>query len=185
QSIRLTGGFEYSFSYNLTSSPDPPRDGVLTQVVLPWGGRIQYAYGTTAGEYGFFSGATDPETGVPASNVTPLSPCPAEISIQPVIDGVKDFGDSSAAVISRTETDPITGLVSTTTYTRNQAVPYDSLGRRDECGVTRSVVALAPDGNGGQIATRHVFHAEVSDREGGGIEILRRYYADANAAGTP
>ncbi|MGH9364535.1 MAG: RHS repeat domain-containing protein, partial [Thermoanaerobaculia bacterium] len=178
----------YSFGYHLPpiGSPDAPRDGILESVTLPTGGRIDYVHGPTAAP----APSTDPETGGPFSGV-PVAPCAPDTGPQgPQYSNAGPKFDASAAVESRTETDPSTGQVSTTTYTRaDTPVIGPAPSYADNCGVARTVIVKRPAGNGSSsslYATRHIFHVSVSSTdEAGGIELERRIYADSSETGTP
>jgi RHS repeat-associated protein len=183
----------YGFSYqlDLPSAPNGTLDGVLAHVSLPTTGTIDYAYGATipgASGYCFLlpSGTCpDPETGGTVSNTGQSAPC----SLGPLGHGfAKKFWDASAAVVSRTVTDPITGATpSVTSYSRTQLVPeyVTSSTVPDDCGVIRSVLVTRPSGTGsGQFVTRHLFHVAVDPGEGGGVELERRTYAGSDASPT-
>jgi len=97
------------------------------------------------------SSAVDPEPQV-------LSPCVKSTRFQ-------GFVDASPAVVGRTETDPVTGVVSTTTYARTQQAEQDTTETMnlaaDPERFIRIAVVTRPDGNAGTLAERHIFRVDI------------------------
>ncbi len=166
----------YNLLYNLPGT-NVAGDGALREITLPTAGKIQYAYGGTAGVCEPSPGCPDPETGAAtAGPANPLVPNPIP------------YLDRSPGILSRTEVDPFTNLNSTVTYQRQNFIPLDSQGNADLTRVARWAVVTAPSGNGtGTIATRYVYRMETADfSAASGLEIARRYYAEnVGATGTP
>ncbi len=168
----------YGFGYQLSS----PFAGTLIRITLPTKGIIDYVYAaTTLACFGNIGCTTDLETNVGSGfSEAPLAPDPER-------DDMSRYWDSSAAVIQRTETDPYTSVTSTVLYDRYQQVPLDGQGKPIQSKITRRVIVTAPSGSpAADLVTKHLFHVEVGPALGGtGIELVRRYYADTNASGTP
>jgi hypothetical protein len=170
----------YQFRYLLPPDPASPFFGALKHIVLPTQGVIDYTYGATTGTTRFGSQCADPETDASGSAPTrPLTPSQQDYT---------RFRDDNPAVVSRTETDPITGLTSSVSYSRYQLIPLEGdFVTPDEPRITRRTIITAPTGNGsGQVATRYLFHVDVNPfLQGSGIELERLFYADASPTGTP
>jgi RHS repeat-associated protein len=168
----------YAFDYQLSA----PFAGTLTRITLPTRGTIDYAYAaTTDACFGNVGCTTDLEaSGDSGPGGAPLAPDPER-------EDMSRYWDSSAAVVQRTETDPYTSVVSTVFYDRYQHVPLDGLGKPVQNKIVRRTIVTAPRGNaGGQLATKYLFHVEIGPALGGtGAELVRRYYEDTNASGTP
>ena len=177
----------YSFNYLVPSPADSPtyRDRALSRVTLPTGGTIDYTYGKTAISC-VFAPCADPETGDMASGgAAPVNPPNGNAQSFPF----QSFVDSTAAVISRTETDVTSGQASTVNYHRYQYGPVQ-LGGGDPEGDTlhmaRSVLVTRPSGNGSNtLTTRYLFHTSDSGSTGG-IELEQRHYPENDpGSGTP
>jgi RHS repeat-associated protein len=177
--------FQYAFDYFFADpSLSPNQDGAIDQITLPTGGTISYTYARTIGQNGEgwcvgIVGQTcdDPETGIHAN------PLADEPEIGP-IGYFRSFLDSSAAVVARSESG------NTTTYYRYTQTP-GSMQYPDITRITRRVIVTRPDGNGGSLVTKYIFHVANYDgsfpvAEDGGIEIARRYYqSGADGSGDP
>jgi RHS repeat-associated protein len=168
----------YGFDYQLTD----PFGGVLIQTTLPTKGIVGYAYDkTTEVCWGGFGCTSDLEaSGGSGFASAPLAPDPER-------EDLSLYWDTSAAVVQRTETDPYTSVATSVSYDRYQVVPLDGLGKPIKSKIVRRTIVTSPSGNPGvEVATKHLFHVEVSSALGGtGVELARRYYQDTNASGTP
>lgn len=181
-----THQFEYSLEATLDDPETETSTGVLTAYRLPTGTRVEYEYpGPEAMAMpscirGISCSSLD-ET-IPPSTPEPQSPDP---DCDFWAKAMAPFIDTSPAVVSRTETDPVTGRSSTTEYARAQFserdpdFPYEK--RRDPKRTLRRVIAKRPTGNGVDVAaTRHLFHVFA---DGPGLEVERRHYYGPLAAG--
>ncbi|HQR44457.1 MAG TPA: RHS repeat-associated core domain-containing protein [Thermoanaerobaculia bacterium] len=174
----------YFFQYNGTVAGNTVANGLLKELTLPTGGRVSYTYTLTAG--GGMLPADLEREGCPAAatlQAVPSDPDPKG----PAVKFAK-FLDASAAVATRTE--KVAGLPdSVTSWCRRQAAPTLATGGHDVSRVVRQVVATRPDGNGGSVATKHLFSVEVLHNDGdpsnAGLELERRYYAGTDVTVPP
>ena len=178
----------YSFAYVLDNPDGDPgyhyRDGVLRHIGLPTGGLIDYTYAQTVGScFESGGGCEDPEIGLDPGQARPTAP------LTPDQQDFTRYWDSSAGVLTRTETDPVSGASpATASYDRYQFVPGgiypDPI---DDLGIARRTIVTEPAGNGSpSYATRYLFHVDVTSAVfASGIELERRYYSGPNALGTP
>jgi RHS repeat-associated protein len=192
-SIRMTGAdgqggsgelARYVFQYNGTLTDKNVANGTLREFTLPTGGRVSYTYSLTSG-------------GGLLSDDLESAGCPAGGSQLPTTDELvssdpeqrfRRFLDKSAAVATRTESVP--GLPdSVTNYCRRLSAPMLPTLVRNLSHIVRQVVVTRPDGNGGTIATKHLFTVEAIHNDGdpsnAGLELVRRYYPGADVTGAP
>ncbi len=177
----------HSFEYDLGDAGH----GNLTAYTLPTGGRVAFGYRSYT--------ALPPcltNHGCTSFDESPVSR-PTPTGGDPVCGGewarVQRYLDGSPAVVSRTESDPTTGLSATTTYDRDQFAeplgsnPPDS-HEADPARILRRVIVKRQSGNGAEVfATRHLFHVLIGflGSAGPGVEVERRTYTGSLAAGAP
>ncbi|MCE7957663.1 MAG: hypothetical protein DYH06_06945 [Acidobacteria bacterium ACB2] len=179
----------YRFHSRAGDWNDRLTSGLLDTVTVPTGGRISYSYGTTSGlcTMGLTSNCGDPESDdIPSQEPSAGHPEPGE--------RMRSYLDSSPAVETRAETDPVSpgSPTSTTQYRRKQFIKKTySPDEIHEDRIARAVLVISPSGNGGNFATRYVFHVSYAEEKpdqtvtGSGIELVRRYYDGENVTGTP
>jgi RHS repeat-associated protein len=171
------------FQFDYTTCPFP----LMSRMTLPTGGTVDYVWGGYNFYHGRWIGACHPQF-IPGNSPVKVSSGPISCGAEPIPNfpypGFDCSGGSSwldsgtAGVIARTETDPISGLAGTTTYTQyafpfgehdtNQTATYNSQ--------SLTVVVFPPDANGKQRSKSILFYAGSTgettypgDRTGGDI----------------
>lgn len=178
--------FSYAFTYwGNPASGAPQKQAAVNVATLPSLGTITYDYDVTLHQ---------------PCLINPPNGCdPNGLSDDPgIVDNPQPppvlYSDSSVAVISRTEHDPFTNRDATTTYARKAFKGLDENQQQDYNRAFLRTTVISPgndDGSGpSQYARRHYFYLDIKDplnppKLSGGIELERRYFADANPIGTP
>jgi len=177
----------YSFTYIHNSGGDT--DGVITHVVLPTGGTIDYTYRAGATAHHSTGEPTDLEASAvdpPNFGAGPVAP-EGPLSRTCVSQWIVNL-DHSAAVIKRVAKASTTDTGITTQYARDEYEAFDPCNQTGDSKITRRVIVSDPNGDGTVRYSKYLFHVPDVDGEDptlAGIELTRRSYADTNFGGTP
>ena len=175
-----TASHAYSFRYRLGNDAEP--QGILSGFTTPTGSKVDYTYQTSTVNVPCMrnaSGCGNPET--EDHSPPPTAPDTGQQVCKPVARYHR-FLEAAAAVVLRTETDLVTGLVASTSYYRRgySEPDYSEIPAvPDALRIVRQVIVRRPDGVGGTIATKHLFSASTVSLPG--FELERRYYAGTAA----
>jgi RHS repeat-associated protein len=171
------------FQFDYTTCPFP----LMSRMTLPTGGTVDYVWGEYNFYHGRWIGACHPGS-IPGNSSVKVSSGPILCGAEPIPNfpypGFDCTGGSSwldsgtVGVIARTETDPISGLAGTTTYTQ-YAFPFGEHDTNQTAtfnSQSLTVVVFPPDANGKQRSKSILFYAGSTgettypgDRTGGDI----------------
>jgi hypothetical protein len=163
------------------------RPGALTSLTLPTGGQIAYTIGV---DQHAAPDSTWPDTTLETNDrgLGDEPGLPAAPGCPPNHLFIAELLGDSAAVVSRTVTDPVSGIASITTFKRFDNVPTSYPMLTQELGGydNRVVEVVEPKDQTTSKLTRYMFHLDTSpDPTLSGIEIEHSIFNGGTFTGTP